>query len=238
MKLLNYNYKTKKDIIIENAYRDPFLKVEDLARMADTTSKYVRTILSESRVSLMELRKEYVRKIEDREYNLAERMLLNYLLKTSFLNEKNIEETNELFLNNPVDIKNIEEHILRSFFYRSYKYMLRNRCWALSTVFLKKDIFKSDREILPMTELIELLNNVILTKKADISNLEIVVDLSTEQLSSLLEIYNFCPVLRIKQLISVDKDIVALILVYFNARQISFSLSHNGGIMINRKGIE
>src|SRR5690554_2643931 len=107
MRLVNINFKTKKDIIIENAYRDPFLKIEDLAQMADTTSKYVRTILSESRVSLMELRKEYARRIEDREYKLTERMILNYFLKIPFISKDKIEETDALLLNNCVDVNNI-----------------------------------------------------------------------------------------------------------------------------------
>lgn len=237
MRLVNFNYKPKKDIIIENAYRDPFLKIEDLAQIADTTSKYVRTILSESRVSLMELRKEYARKIEDREYNIVERMILNYLLKTPFLSGEKTEEIDGLLLNNTTDVNNIAELIQANYFYRSYKYMMRNRCWALSTVFLENSTFSSDKDVLPMQELIEILNEMILTKKAEISSMEFTVDLSTEQVSSLLKINNFCPVLKIKQMISVNQDILVLVLVYLNARQISFSLSHNGGLIINRKEI-
>ena len=36
--MVNINYKSKKDVIIENAYLDPFFKIEELARMAGTTS--------------------------------------------------------------------------------------------------------------------------------------------------------------------------------------------------------
>ena len=78
------NYKTKKEIIIENAYRI-LLKIEDLAELANTTSKYVRTILSEANLSLMELRKDYARSIEDKRYSLSDRIILNHLIKTPYL---------------------------------------------------------------------------------------------------------------------------------------------------------
>jgi len=115
--------------------------------------------------------------------------------------------------------------------------MMRDKCWALSTVFLENAMFSSDKDVLSMPELIEILNEMILAKRADISSMEFTVDLSTEQVSSHLKINNFCPVLRIKQMISVNQDILVLVLVYLNARHISFSLSHNGGLIINRKEI-
>lgn len=233
--MVNINYKSKKDVIIENAYLDPFFKIEELARMAGTTSKYVRTILSESKISLMELRKEYARKIEDREYNPLERMVLSCFLKTPFLSVENIEEVDELLLNNSQDINDIADYIQERFYYRSYKYMYRNRCWALATVFLDNFIFSSDKELLSMPELIEMMNRIISAKRADLSSIEFTVDLSTEQLGKHLKINNFCPVLRLKQMLSSNGDIAALVLIYFNARQISFSLSHNGGLIINHK---
>lgn len=58
--------ETKKDIILGLARRDPFLTIEEIAKQADTTPRYVRTILSEARLSLMELRKEYARTMQRR----------------------------------------------------------------------------------------------------------------------------------------------------------------------------
>lgn len=57
-------HETKKDYIIRLAQDDPFLKIEEIAVMANTTTRYVRTILSEANLSLMDLREEYARKME------------------------------------------------------------------------------------------------------------------------------------------------------------------------------
>lgn len=233
----NFNYKTKKEIIIENAYQDPFLKIEDLAQKADTTSRYVRTILSESNLSLMKLRKNYAKKIENNKYNLNDRLLLNYLMKIPFQSRENVLSTGELLLNNSSDISGISDQIQRFFSYYSYKYLVKKKCWGLSTVFLENKYFEVVEDSLSINELLALLNKEISTNNLSISNIEIVVDLSTEQISKLLEMSNLCPILRIKQKISINSSDVAVIVAYFNARNISFSFSYKGDFSINRKGI-
>lgn len=55
---------TKKERILTLAQRDPFLRVEEIAAKAETTPRYVRTILSEARISLMQLRRHYARTME------------------------------------------------------------------------------------------------------------------------------------------------------------------------------
>lgn len=55
---------TKKEQIVHMAQSDPFLKVEEIAKMVETTPRYVRTILSEAKVSLTHLRRSYARKME------------------------------------------------------------------------------------------------------------------------------------------------------------------------------
>jgi DNA-binding GntR family transcriptional regulator len=57
---------TKKEQIINFARHDPFLKISDIAENVDTTPRYVRTILSEANISLMELREKYARNMEER----------------------------------------------------------------------------------------------------------------------------------------------------------------------------
>lgn len=56
--------ETIKDRVIQAAHSDPFLSIEEIAALVDTTPRYVRTILSEARLSLMQLRKKYARSIE------------------------------------------------------------------------------------------------------------------------------------------------------------------------------
>lgn len=57
---------TKKEQILNLARKDPFLRVEEIAAKADTTPRYVRTILSEAKLSLMALRRNYARTMERR----------------------------------------------------------------------------------------------------------------------------------------------------------------------------
>jgi hypothetical protein len=58
--------QTKKDQILNLARQDPFLKVEEIAAKVETTPRYVRTILSEAKISLMQLRRSYARRMERR----------------------------------------------------------------------------------------------------------------------------------------------------------------------------
>ncbi|AZR73696.1 hypothetical protein BBF96_10060 [Anoxybacter fermentans] len=63
-KIEYFGNETKKEFIIRVAKEDPFLKIEEIAEMAGTTPHYVRTILSDANLSLMNLRKEYARRME------------------------------------------------------------------------------------------------------------------------------------------------------------------------------
>jgi len=63
-KKINFEEETKKDMIIRLAKSDPFVSIEEVANQADTTNRYVRTILSEAEISLMQLRKEAYQNLE------------------------------------------------------------------------------------------------------------------------------------------------------------------------------
>ncbi|SKA10316.1 hypothetical protein [Selenihalanaerobacter shriftii] len=58
------NDLNKKEKVVYLAKNDPFLKVEELAEKVETTPHYVRTVLSEARLSLTKLRERYARKME------------------------------------------------------------------------------------------------------------------------------------------------------------------------------
>src|SRR5690554_4660504 len=134
----NYNWKTKKEIIIESASRDPFLKVEELAETADTTSRYVRTILSEADLSLMKLRKEYARKIENSKYNPDERLFLSRLNAVPFKSSSRILNTDEILINNPQDLNLLGGNIHEKYLFMVYCHLYKNKPWCLSSVFLLK----------------------------------------------------------------------------------------------------
>src|SRR5690554_2072979 len=53
-----------KERIISVTRGDPFLTVEQIAKKSKTTPQYVRTTLSEARLSLANLRRDYARQME------------------------------------------------------------------------------------------------------------------------------------------------------------------------------
>lgn len=73
--------ETKKEYIIRLAKEDPFLKIEEIAEKAATTARYVRVLLSEANLSLMNLREEYARKMER---NAESRIVLSLKDLTAF----------------------------------------------------------------------------------------------------------------------------------------------------------
>jgi len=60
--------QTIKARVIQAVHNDPFLSVEEIAAHVGTTPRYVRTILSEANLSLMQLRKQYAKHMEDQLY--------------------------------------------------------------------------------------------------------------------------------------------------------------------------
>ncbi len=56
--------ETIKAKVIAMVKNDPFLTIEEIATDAETTPRYVRTILSEAQLSLLELRKRYAKSME------------------------------------------------------------------------------------------------------------------------------------------------------------------------------
>lgn len=57
---------SKKERVVTLARRDPFLRIEEIARRVGTTAPYVRTVLSDAQLSLADLRKAYARQMEAR----------------------------------------------------------------------------------------------------------------------------------------------------------------------------
>lgn len=83
----------KREKIVHLAKGDPFLTVEKIAALADTTARYVRTVLYENNISLHELRKLYAlrwKPITDTEESVYELEQLMYPLALKQL------EANEL----------------------------------------------------------------------------------------------------------------------------------------------
>ncbi len=57
---------TKKELVVNLATKDPFMRIAEIAAIAGTTQRYVRTILCEARLSLTQMRRNYARTMERR----------------------------------------------------------------------------------------------------------------------------------------------------------------------------
>ncbi len=56
--------ETIKSRVIQTVQGDPFLSIDEIAQKVATTPRYVRTILSEAGLSLLQLRKDYAKSME------------------------------------------------------------------------------------------------------------------------------------------------------------------------------
>ncbi|HHX01750.1 MAG TPA: hypothetical protein GX739_03645 [Firmicutes bacterium] len=68
--------QTIKARVIQVVQNDPFLSIEEIAAEVRTTPRYVRTILSEANISLMQLRKQYAKHMEHQLYRTRRQVLV------------------------------------------------------------------------------------------------------------------------------------------------------------------
>jgi hypothetical protein len=232
----NYEWKTKKEKIIEFTRRDPFLKINDLAERANTTPRYVRTILSEANLSLMKLRKDYVRRIENRD-KLSDRLLFNYLLNVPFGGENSISLESELLFNNPQDFNILKGNISKDYVYQSYLHKISGESWCINTVVTDKCISKVNNEDVAHKDMNDFLCNFLEKDGIILSNIQLEIELSNGKVADLLEISQLSPLFRVEQTVKYQSQVVILMLAYFNSEKISLSLAPSKGLIISRKNI-
>lgn len=232
-----YEWKTKKEKILENARRDPFLKIEDLARIASTTPCYVRTILSEANISLMKLRKDYARRMENRDTNICEKILLNYLIKTPFNNEDQSVKQKGFVFNNPADFELLSGDIQNDYFFQTYLHKFKESPWCLSTVILKENQIEIPEDNLLTSQIFSILCDDLKKMDMSLSNIDIEIELATNQVAELLNMSPLTPIFRVRQSLKTDTGTIALMLLYFNYKKTTLSLSHTEGMVINRRRV-
>jgi hypothetical protein len=229
----NYDWKTKKEKILENARKDPFLKIEDLARIASTTTRYVRTILSEANMSLMQLRREYARRMENRYENICDQLLLKYLASVSFPSKHRSLLSKEFIFNSPGDFSHLSEDIKN---YSCYSFMcqINNNPWCVSSILIHREEFDVEKDI-AASELF--LNLCQLTEEIEVkaTSIDLEIEQATSQIAGLLQISPLAPIFRVRQHLEKDSRIIALMIMYFNYKHVTLSFSHNNGLIIDRK---
>ena len=229
--------KTKKEIIIENARRDPFLKIDNIAERAATTPRYVKTILSQANVSLMKLRKKNARSMENRKMNIKDRLLMTYAYNVPFGNNSHIERHEDLIFNNPEDFNRLNRKINDNYLNYSYLHKLNRDNWSIDTIMLASKFFDFDDSNLTIHDIIEGVSSYLKGKYFSISDINLKIELAAKQLSDLFNIPLLAPLFRVEQTIEYKSEVIILMLSYFNPARINLSLSIKKGLVIDRKSI-
>lgn len=231
----NYQWKTKKEIIVENAHKDPFLKIEDLAEIANTTSRYVRTILSESDISLMKLRKDYARKVENMNIDVKDKLFFYHLTRFPYQSKVESIFTDKLYLNNSVDLSELGVNIKENFNYYSFLHIIKNNPWSVCTLFMKKDKKIDEQFLRSFNDLVDLLCYEAKESGIEISDLMIDIQISNGQIADSINITPLVPIYRVKQVLSSSDGVFAVMLAYFDTRKVSLNISLNKGLILKKK---
>jgi hypothetical protein len=234
---MNNRWRTKKEVILEYAQSDPFLKIDDIAKYADTTPRYVRTILSEANISLMNLRKEYARRMEKRNINIDNKLFISQLLNSYLYTRGREFILDEFIFNNPNDIKLLSGNINKEYYYQSHLYFFQEKPQCLIISFIDKNFLKFENEIFSLNELHIILYNKLKEEKVKCSRIELEVEYSNNQIAKTLDIPPFSPLFRVEQSIEIDSKRQCLFIIYFNPREISMSFSSKDGVIIERKDV-
>ncbi|TDX59046.1 hypothetical protein [Orenia marismortui] len=202
---------TKKERVIYLAKKDPFLKVERISQLAETTSHYVRTVLSEANLSLTKLRKQYVKKLEDKK---DKNKLLLDLLNVNQLGNLDLLVHDNTVLNK----RNKYNDIIgekSNFLERTILFQDQNVPIMVNTTIVSENVGLNDFE--------ELEN------RADtyFSENRIRAEVSDSNLAKLLNVSSGSPVLTLEKEIFVSEELIGLDLVYFIPGEIELLLKVN-----------
>ena len=209
---------TKKEQIINFARHDPFLKISDIAENVGTTARYVRTILSEADISLMQLRKKHARNMEERLSN-ENTSLSNATVKIKEKNgevestEIKIKRINDIDFDKLIQIKDDEElHKLTQI------RKIANNPYSLQEVitYLSSEIKDKVTELETLYDLIKergirnfkFKNNILEVREADI------------RIAEKLNLKKGDPVVKSERIILLDKIPIAIDNFYFDAQKI------------------
>lgn len=233
----SYGWKTKKEQILEDVRRDPFQKIDHLAKRADTTPRYVRTILSEANLSLMNLRRDYARKMEKNNQSNADNIILSYLFYSQHMENLNSNFYKNIIFNNLDDFNGLDKNIKSNYFSLSLIHNLKNSPIAVSTVLISKTLQKNNGFTENADEIINFIQRTAAKNRYRLSSITFDVELAAAQTAELLHFSPLNPVIRARQFITdtVSGENKILLLNYFNADKISISITSGKGLLINKK---
>ncbi len=210
---------TKKEQIINFARHDPFLKISDIAKNVETTPRYVRTILSEANISLMELREKYARNMEQR---LAGKE--SNLQKATVRLLKGDGEVNasEVIMRKIADIdckELVKTHPDEELYKITQKKLVNNKPYSLQEIitYLSSDI--NQERISNLDSLYELFGSKGVDGFKFRSNV-VQVEKFNPLIANKLGLNNDDPIIKSQRVILIDKMPIGLENFYFDANSI------------------
>ncbi|MCK8828089.1 UTRA domain-containing protein [Natroniella acetigena] len=210
---------TKKEQIINYARHDPFLKISEIAENVETTPRYVRTILSEANISLMELREKHARNMEQRlerkEYNLQKATV-------QLLKGKGKIEVGEIKFKKIEDVE-VDELVKVSEEEELYKIVQKKLVdgnpYGLQEVITYLSSNINQQRIADLDSLYELFNDNGLDNLKFRSNV-MQVEKANPMLATKLALEKSEPVIKSQRVILIDKLPIAIENYYFDANSI------------------
>ncbi|OCL27556.1 hypothetical protein U472_03080 [Orenia metallireducens] len=200
---------TKKEKVIYLAQKDPFLKVERISQLAETTPHYVRTVLSEANLSLTKLRKQYAQKLKDK--RRANKFLLD-ILSTDKFDKLDLTKKEGVVLNKAEYysdlIKEGNNFLERTVLFKEGGFPI-----MVNTTFISDGLQKFDE-----------LND---RKDLFISENKVRVEMSNDIVARLLEINTGVPVLILEKEIYISQKLKGVDLLYLIPERVELLLKEN-----------
>jgi len=200
---------TKKEKVIYLAQKDPFLKVERISQLAETTPHYVRTVLSEANLSLTKLRKQYAQKLKDK--RRANKLLLD-ILSTDKFDKLDVTKEKGAVLNKAGYYSDLIRGG-RDLLERTVIFKEEGLPIMINTTFISDGLQKFDE-----------LNN---RKDLLISENKVRVEMSSDIVAKLLEISSGVPVLILEKEIYISKKLKGFDLLYMIPERVELLLKEN-----------
>ncbi|PRX25241.1 hypothetical protein BX659_1222 [Orenia metallireducens] len=200
---------TKKEKVIYLAQKDPFLKVERISQLAETTPHYVRTVLSEANLSLTKLRKQYAQRLKNKKR--ANKFLLD-ILSTDKFDKLDLTKEEGVVLNKTEYYSDLFKGC-RDFLERTVLFREEGLPIMINSTFISDGLQKFD----------ELDNR----KDLFISENKVRVEMSNDIVANLLEINIGIPVLILEKEIYISKKLKGFDLLYLIPERVELLLKEN-----------
>ncbi|SDC88253.1 hypothetical protein SAMN04488698_1385 [Candidatus Frackibacter sp. WG12] len=206
----------KKEKVVYWAKSDPFLKVEELAEKVETTPHYVRTVLSEAKLSLTKLRKKYARKMEKLS-NLSSNQFLIDIINILDLEVLSTEKLDRVILND----------------YQSYQQLVKDNNFQERTSIIydqNEPILINTTLLLPKEDKVDSkheLDNLLNAKSSNINftNPILEIEEANYDLAESLQIQLGASIFKVSCKIIVKGEVQGLDIVYLRNDNCQISLS-------------